>query len=116
MSPATHSDSAAEAIPPGSLPAFVERAREDVLCRAALARVGYSRIKAAYAAQHRSASASDRLEGLGIDPAPPMDLVRDWLQGERRRILARVRWTFLVAMLATILTGLAFAAALAMFV
>jgi hypothetical protein len=40
-----------------------------------------------------------------------MDLVRDWLKTERKRSFANVRWTFLGAMLATIVTGLAFAAA-----
>ena len=115
MSLATHSDSVAETGGArGSLPAFVERAKEDVLCRAALARIGYKRVKATYAEQQRLGDGSDRLDGLGIDPAPPMELVRDWLQTERKRVRARVRWTFLGAMLATILTGLAFAAALAM--
>jgi hypothetical protein len=116
MSVATPSDGMAEAGGArGSLPAFVERAKEDVLWRAALARIGYKRVKATYAEQQRSDEGSERLYGLGIDPAPPMDLVRDWLQTERKRVRARVRWTFLGAMLATILTGLAFAAALAMF-
>ena len=40
-----------------------------------------------------------------------MDLVRDWLKAERKRNFANVRWTFLGAMLATIVTGLVFAAA-----
>jgi hypothetical protein len=43
--------------------------------------------------------------------SPPMDLVREWLRAERRRSFGSVRWTFLGAMLATIVTGLAFAAA-----
>jgi hypothetical protein len=111
MSLASHSDSMAEA--GGSLPAFVERAKEDALCRAALARIGYSKVKATYAQQQRSGSY--RLVGLGANLAPPMDLVRDWLQAERKRILVRVRWTFLGAMLGTIIAGLAFAAALAIF-
>lgn len=116
MSLAIHSDSVAETgNSSGSLPAFVERAKEDAHCRAGLARAGYGKVKATYARQQRSGSGSDRLDGLGIDPAPPMELVRDWLQSERRRVRARARWTFLGAMLATILTGLAFAAALAMF-
>ena len=36
-----------------------------------------------------------------------LDFVRDWLKEERRRIVAQVQWSFVVAMLATILTGLA---------
>ena len=113
MSLASHSDSVAEV--GGSLPAFVERAKEDAQCRAALARIGYSKVKATYTQQQRSAKGSDRLVGLGANLAPPMDLVRDWLQAERKRIMARVRWTFLGAMLGTIITGLAFAAVLLIF-
>jgi hypothetical protein len=110
MSLASYSDGVAEV--GGSLPAFVERAREDARCREALARIGYSRVKARYAQQQRSARGSDRFQGLeGIGLSPPMDLVRDWLQSERKRILVRVRWTFLGAMAGTILAGLTFAAA-----
>jgi hypothetical protein len=113
MSLASHSDSVAAVS--GSLPAFVERAKEDAYCRAALARIGYSRVKATYTRQQRSsAKDADRLLGLG-NLSPPMDLVRDWLQTERKHILARVRWTFLGAMLGTIVAGLAFAAALSAF-
>jgi len=96
----------------GSLPAFVERAREDAQCRAALARIGYSQVKAAYAEQLRADAESDMFCGLERENlSPPMDLVRDWLKTERRRNLSHARWTFLGAMLATIVTGLAFAAA-----
>ena len=94
----------------GSLPAFVERAREDAQYRAALARAGYSRIKAAYARQIRDGR--DPVTFRGLDNlAPPMDLVREWLKAERKRKFAHVRWTFFGAMIATIVTGLAFAAA-----
>jgi hypothetical protein len=96
----------------GSLPAFVERAREDAECRAALARVGYSKVKAAYAQQVRDGTGSQIFRGLERENlSPPMDLVREWLRAERRRSFGTVRWTFLGAMLATIVTGLAFAAA-----
>lgn len=96
----------------GPLPAFVERAREDALCRAALARIGYSKVKAAYAEQLRSDADADTFHGLERhNLSPPMELVRDWLKDERKRNFAHVRWTFLGAMLATIVTGLAFAAA-----
>jgi hypothetical protein len=94
----------------GVLPAFVERAREDAQYRAALARAGYSRIKAAYTRQVRDGRDPATFRGLD-NLAPPMDLVRDWLKAERKRVIAHVRWTFLGAMLATIVTGLAFAAA-----
>lgn len=96
----------------GSLPAFVERARDDAQCRAALARIGYRKVKAAYAEQLRIDADSDTFRGLERENlSPPMDLVRDWLKTERKRSFANVRWTFLGAMLATIVTGLAFAAA-----
>lgn len=95
-----------------SLPAFVERAREDAERRAALARFGYHKVKAAYAQQVRDNANAVTFRGLERDNlAPPMDFVRDWLKTERKRNFGHVRWTFLGAMLATIVTGLAFAAA-----
>ena len=95
-----------------ALPAFVERAREDAQCRAALARIGYSKVKAAYAEQLRSDAHSDIFWGLERENlSPPMEMVRDWLKAERKRSFAHVRWTFLGTMLVTIVTGLAFAAA-----
>ena len=98
--------------PGGSLPAFVERARDDAQCRAALARLGYSKVKAAYARQVRDGTGSEIFRGLERENlSPSMELVRDWLKAERKRSFAHVRWTFLGAMLATIVTGLAFAAA-----
>jgi hypothetical protein len=45
---------------------------------------------------------------------PTLDLVRDWLKEERKRIVVQVRWSFLVTMLATVVTGLAFVAAFAL--
>lgn len=93
-----------------SLPAFVERAREDAQCRAALARAGYSNVKAAYTRQIRSDADALTFRGLERENlAPSMDLVRDWLKTERKRSFAHVRWTFFGAMLATIITGLVFA-------
>jgi hypothetical protein len=109
MSVASHSQEMHDA--GGSLPAFVERARDDAQCRAALARIGYSNVKAAYAEQLRMDADADTFRGLERENlSPPMDLVRDWLKTERRRGFANVRWTFLGAMLATIITGLTFAA------
>jgi hypothetical protein len=99
----------------GSLPAFVERAREDAHARAALARIGYARVKAVYTRHQRIADGSDRLRGFERENlAPRLDLVRDWLSAERKRIVLRVRWTFLGAMLATIVLTLALAAAFAL--
>jgi len=40
--------------------------------------------------------------------------VRDWLKEERRRIVMRAKWPFLMAMLVTIVAGLTFAAVAAM--
>jgi hypothetical protein len=36
--------------------------------------------------------------------------VRDWLAEERKRIVARARWPFLMTMLVTIVAGIVFAA------
>ena len=41
---------------------------------------------------------------------PTMDFVRDWLAEERKRIVARMRWPFLMTMLVTIVAGIVFAA------
>lgn len=111
MSVASHSHATPDA--DGSLPAFVERAQHDALCGAALARIGYRRVKAAYARQVREAPNADRFYGLREQNLwPTMDFVRDWLKTEKRRVVGRVRWTFLGAMLATIVAVLTFAAAL----
>ena len=39
-----------------------------------------------------------------------MDLVRDWLAEERKRIVLATRWPFLMTMLVTIVAGIVFAA------
>jgi hypothetical protein len=97
----------------GPLPAFVERAQQDALCGAALARIGYRRVKAAYARQVREAPNADMFHGLQHQGLwPSMEFVRSWLKTEKKRKLARVRWTFVGAMLATIVTVLTFTAAL----
>jgi len=96
-----------------ALPAFVERAREDAECRAALARAGYSRVKTDYAQQVRDGAVSGTFRGLERENlAPPMDMVRDWLREERKRTIGPLRWTFLGAMAGTIIVGLALAAVL----
>jgi hypothetical protein len=91
------------------LPAIVVKAQEDVLCRAALARLGYARVRAEYARHWRARK--DTFTALGREGLwPTMDFVRDWLKAERKRIVARMRLPFLLAMAATIAAGLAFAA------
>jgi hypothetical protein len=87
------------------LPAIVLKAQEDARCRQALARLGYFRVRSAYAKHKRGGN--DTFAGL--DPeVPTMDLVRDWLREERKRIVTRARWPFLITALATIVAGLAF--------
>ena len=91
-------------------PSFVRRAQDDVQWRKALAKLGYSQVRAAYA-QHRQ-EGLQAFEALGGQDRlrPPLDFVRDWLKDERRRIFEQVRWLFVVTMLATIIAGLTFAA------
>ena len=99
----------------GSLPAFVERAQQDAQWQAALARMGYRRVRAVYARQMRDSPKVEVFYGLEqLKLWPTMEFVRAWLKSEKRRIMARVRWTFVFAMLATIVAGLTFTAALSM--
>ena len=88
-------------------PAIVKRAQDDVRCRQALAGLGYSQVRSAHA-RHRQ-EGLDVFEDLGHERLwPTVDFVRDWLKEERRRIVAQVQWSFVVAMVATILAGLVF--------
>jgi len=97
----------------GSLPAFVERAQQDAQWQAALARVGYRRVKAAFARQLRESPKVEIFYGIAqLGQWPAMDFVRDWLKAEKRRAGGRGRWTFMVAMLVTIVAVLSIAAAL----
>lgn len=87
-------------------PAIVKRAQDDVRCRQALAGLGYSQVRSAYA-RHRQGGL-EVFEDLGHERLwPTVDFVRDWLKEERRRIVAQVQWSFVVAMLVTIVAGLA---------
>jgi hypothetical protein len=87
----------------GPLPAFVERAQQDAQWQAALARAGYRRVKAAYARQLRKMPKVEIFYGIEhLQHWPTMEFVRDWLKAEKRRGMGRVRWTFMAAMLATI--------------
>jgi hypothetical protein len=86
------------------LPEIVRKAQEDIRCRAALARLGYSKVKAEYAWHKRHGKETF----LSLEHQflwPTTDFIRVWLKAERRRILARLRWPFLGAMLATVLAG-----------
>jgi hypothetical protein len=94
-------------------PSIVRKAQDDVLWRKALARLGYSQVRASYAA-HRQ-QGLDIFADLGDKRLrPPMDFVREWLREERTRIIDQVRWLFYVAMLATILAGATFVATVAL--
>lgn len=88
-------------------PAIVVKAQEDVRCRHALARLGYFRVRSHYVGHRlRRKPTFDKLEGEYLWPT--MEFVQDWLDEERSRIIARTRFPFLMAMLATIVAGLAF--------
>jgi hypothetical protein len=94
-------------------PAILRKAQDHVACRKALASLGYSQVRAAYA-RHRQ-EGLDTFEDLGDAQLwPTLEFVRDWLKEERARMVAQVRWSFGVAMLATILAGLTFVATIAL--
>jgi hypothetical protein len=96
-----------------SLPAIVERARQDRDWHNALARIGYRRVKEAYAKQVRDSPKDDVFYGMQhLNLWPTMEFVRVWLKSEKKRLVAKVRWTFVAAMLATITGVLTFTAAL----
>jgi hypothetical protein len=98
----------------GELPAIVVKAQEDLRTRAALARMGYRNVRAAYAQELRAATPSDLFSALDAEDLwPTMEFVADWLKAEKRRIAARTRWTFLCALLATLVAGIGFIAGLA---
>jgi hypothetical protein len=93
----------------GSLPAFVERAQQDVQWQVALSFLGYRQVKAAFAQQLRESPRAEVFFGLKhLNHYPTMDFVRAWMKSERKRALNRVRWTFLGAMLATIVAAITF--------
>jgi hypothetical protein len=97
----------------GSLPAIVERARQDKVWHDALSRFGYRRVKDAYAKQSRDSPHVEIFYGIEhLSHWPTMEFVRAWMKEEKRRKMAKVRWTFLGAMLATIAGVLTFTAAL----
>src|SRR5262245_15498138 len=92
-----------------SLPAIAVGAHGDARCRQLLARLGYARVRSEYLRHRRDRK--ETFASLGRESLwPTTDFVRDWLKEERRRILSRARWPFIMAMLVTIVAGLAFAA------
>jgi hypothetical protein len=92
-----------------SLPAFVARAQEDARCRDMLARIGYREVKAAYAQQLRAAPDADTFQGLEHEGlAPAIDLVADWLKVQKKQARDRVKWTFVAAMMITVVAGVSF--------
>ena len=95
------------------LPAIVRRAQEEARSVQALSLLGYRRVCAEYA-RHRRAGRDVFGAIADAELWPTMEFVREWLRGERRRILGNIRMTFLAAMLATILAGLAFFGVLAL--
>jgi hypothetical protein len=104
---------AIEQIIPGSddhaMPAIVLRMREDANCRSRLARLGYFNVRSEYARYKREGR--DTFAGVDHEfVAPTMEFVGDWLSEERKRVLARTRWTFLITMVGTIAAGIAFVA------
>jgi hypothetical protein len=97
----------------GSLPAIVERARQDKDWHGGLARLGYRRVREAYARQVRETPLDDVFYGIEhLNQWPTMEYVRAWMKSEKKRKAGKVRWTFVAAMLATIAGVLAFTAAL----
>jgi hypothetical protein len=97
----------------GSLPAIVERARQDKDWHNGLARLGYRRVREAYAKQVREIPQDEAFYGIEhLNQWPTMEFVRAWMKLEKKRKVAKVRWTFVGAMLATIAGVLTFTAAL----
>jgi hypothetical protein len=95
----------------GDLPLIVARAQEDARSRAALERIGYLKVRFAYLRHRREHG--ETFQGLAAEHLwPTMDFVSDWLKAERRRLVARTRGAFLLALSATVAAGLALLGAL----
>jgi hypothetical protein len=93
----------------GTLPAFVERAQQDAQWQIALSRLSYRQVKEAYAMQMRESPRTEIFFGIKhLNQYPTMDFVRAWMKSEKKRALKRVRWTFIGAMLATIVAVITF--------
>jgi hypothetical protein len=96
------------------LPLIVARVEEDARSRVALKRMGYLKVLSAYLRHKREGR--DAFHSFGVDHLwPTMDFVRDWLKEERRQLIVRHRWVFLLTLVATLVAGLTFVGALALF-
>jgi hypothetical protein len=108
MSTAGHGYGGLEADEP--LPAILERAQQDRLWQLALGQLGYRQVRAAFAQQLRDQPRAEVFLGVKhLNHYPTMDFVRAWMKTQRMRALKRLRWTFLGAMLATIVAVVTFA-------
>jgi hypothetical protein len=108
MSTAGHAYGGPEA--DGPLPAILERAQQDRQWQLALAQLGYPGVKTAYTQQIRESPKAEIFFGVKhLNHYPTMDFVRAWMKGRRRQALRRLRWTFLGAMLTTIVAAITFA-------
>lgn len=99
-------------VDPG-LPLIVAKVEAESRARVALKRMGYLKVLIAYLSHKRAGE--DTFFAFDADHIwPTMDFVQEWLREERRQLVARHRSVFLLSMLATIVTGLAFLVALAL--
>ena len=74
-----------------------------------MTRLGYRRVKEAYAQQVRESPRAVIFFGAEhLNHWPTMEFVRAWMKLEKKRALQRLRWTFLGAMFATIVAVITF--------
>jgi hypothetical protein len=96
------------------LPLILARAEEEARSRLALKRMGYLKVRSAYLRHKRGGR--DTFHAFGAEHLwPTMDFVREWMRQERRRLIVQSRPVFLVSLLATLVVGLAFLGAMALF-
>jgi hypothetical protein len=96
------------------LPLILARAEEEARSRLALSRMGYFKVRSAYLRYKRDGK--ETFHAFGAEHLwPTMEFVRDWLRQERRRLIVQSRPVFLVSLLATLVVGLAFLGAMALF-
>ena len=96
------------------LPLILARAEEEARSRFALKRMGYLKVRSAYLRYKRDGK--ETFHAFGAEHLwPTMDFVRDWLRQERRRLIVQSRPVFLLALFATLVVGLAFLGAMALF-
>jgi hypothetical protein len=96
------------------LPLILARADEEARSRLALKRMGYLKVRSAYLRYKRDGK--ETFHAFGAEHLwPTMEFVRDWLRQERRRLIVQSRPIFLVSLLATLVVGLAFLGAMALF-